>query len=236
MARFGSRPTTFAAMTAITFGVRSIPLPPSSSRYGARLPASVDEVRAINAAGSALPFHASGNFAGEYPSASNHDRLVARHNEILSGIELPDGVAYGHLKDLLADGALYHPDQGLQGAHRSNPAYVDYSQGIRLVRDTAPDMPTRTPSPHPRAVAAPPDTGLIPAGRPPRRGVDGGLSAPRALPRGPGLSAPRALPRGPGLSPRRAAGPDRAGLGDDRAGPGDDLLALGRMWFSGAMG
>jgi soluble lytic murein transglycosylase-like protein len=139
---------------------------PYLEQYGARLPASQEELDAIYAAGQSLPFSPSGGgedgsaggFAGQYPSPDNVDELIALHNAELAGLEIPgEGLVYGHFKDLLGDGSLYHPDQGLQRAHVANPEYRDYSQGIRLVRTEPPEA-----APQGTQVAAGPDQPLEP--------------------------------------------------------------------------
>jgi hypothetical protein len=121
---------------------------PILERYGARLPANQAEVELFNQQAQMLDFlpsgggptGAEGGFAGQYPSSDNFDHLVSLHNEALGELNIPrDQPVAGHLKDLLQGGYLFHPDQGLQGAHTGDPRYRDYSQGIRLVRDSPPE-------------------------------------------------------------------------------------------------
>jgi hypothetical protein len=208
---------------------------PILERYGARLPASREELEAFYAQGQQLPLINSGQFAGPgiVPTADNVDELIALHNAALEGQEIPDGPVFGHLKDLLADGSLYDPHHGLQRAHRSQPDRTDYSQGIRLVRDNAPET-----------------VGAVGGGAGLHTGVSGGVGAGLGqamdMPEPSGLGDFRPLPTGRGLDRRTRRGaarplppsaePQGEGLNERSRGDGLDLLALGRLWFSGALG
>jgi hypothetical protein len=104
--------------------------------FGARLPRTPQEVDAIEAAANQrIPFQASGNFAGEYPSAGNFERLSQAHTQALARLGISvgrDDIAGGHFKYLMENGAIYLDGVQPHGVeHGSN--YADYSQGVRLI-------------------------------------------------------------------------------------------------------
>lgn len=107
-----------------------------AQELGARLPETPEEVDAIFAwATRPAQFLSSGEFAGEYPSGSNFERLNQLHNQRLAEMGIDVGredLAAGHMKTVMSNGGIYlNGVQPFRVAHGSG--YADYSQGIRLI-------------------------------------------------------------------------------------------------------
>lgn len=107
-----------------------------AEQFGARLPSDPAEVDAIARAATVRPgFHASGDFAGEFPNPDNFESLREQHTRVLAGTGFRVGrgdIAAGHFKTVMDNGGIYlNGIQPFAVSHGSD--YADYSQGIRLI-------------------------------------------------------------------------------------------------------